>query len=201
VVRSTQNNEIDIAVDQIFTALNAGREVGVKQQRISLEGVPDPVLRSKFFDTLIHGIAQHDFITVTEAYCYKPKGGAIAEEDENGEDAKSVEEIPNVIRVTLKGTGVTKSFVIDDLYANGYYVVKTVWRVRSSKSLDADVFELEAQFGEPVSCTNFSYQVKWAHIFEDGRLTERKRSPKSDEQDALFRLIEAAAKLAYEGLH
>jgi hypothetical protein len=55
---------------------------------------------------------------------------------------------------------------------------------------------LEAQFGEPDSCTEFSYQARTALIFEDGKITDKKRTPKSDEQDNLLRLIEAAAKIA-----
>ena len=200
VVRSTQNSEIDIAVDQIFTALNAAREKPVKQDRISLEGIADPALRCKFFDDLIKGLEGHDFVTVTEAFCYKPKLASIVNEDGGDGVAKGVEDEPNVVRVTLKGTGVNKSFVIADLYAKGYYIVKTVWRVRPNKSLDSDTFELEAQFAEPVTCTSFSYQARSAIIFEDGQLTEKRRLPKSEEQDCLFRLIEAAAKKAYVGL-
>jgi hypothetical protein len=197
-VRSTQNSEIDIAVDQVFTAINAQRPAPVKQDRISLEGVADPAMRCKFFEELVQGIDHHNFVTVTEAFCYKPKVNVISTEEDH--DSKELEDQPNVVRVTLKGTGVTKSFVIGDLYAKGYYIVKVVWRVKPKKSLDADVFELEAQFGEPVTCTNFSYQARTAILFEDGKLTEKKRTPKIDEQDAIFRLIEAAAKKAYSQL-
>jgi hypothetical protein len=198
VVRSTQNSEIDIAVDQVFAAINAQREVPVEQDRISLEGISDPVQRCKFFDTLVQGIEHHSFVTVTEAFCYKPKGAANLTDE--SDDPKELEDQPNVVRVTLKGTGVTKSFVIDDLYAKGYYIVKVVWRVKPTKSFDSDVFELEAQFGEPTTCTNFSYLARTAILFEDGKLTEKKRTPKLEEQDTLFRLIEAAAKAAYSGL-
>jgi len=66
--------------------------------------------------------------------------------------------------------------------------------------MDSDVFELEAQFGEPETCSDFSYQARAALIFEDGKLTDKKRTPKADEQDNLFRLIEAAAKVAISAL-
>lgn len=134
---------------------------------------------------------------MTEAFCYKPR---IKPSVDDEEKEKELEDQPNVVRVTLKGTGVTKSFVIDELYEKGYYIVKVVWRVKPLSSLDADVFELEAQFGEPDSCTEFSYQAKSVLIFEDGKITDKKRAPKSDEQDNLFRLIEAAAKVALANL-
>ena len=130
---------------------------------------------------------------MTEAFCYKPRIKVSVNDDEK---EKELEDQPNVVRVTLKGTGVTKSFVIDELYEKGYYIVKVVWRVKPKSSLDADLFELEAQFGEPDSCTEFSYQARTVLIFEGGKVTDKKRTPKSDEQDNLLRLIEAAAKIA-----
>lgn len=66
--------------------------------------------------------------------------------------------------------------------------------------MDADLFELEAQFGEPDSCTEFSYQARNVLIFEDGKVTDKKRTPKLEEQDNLFRLIEAAAKISLSTL-
>ena len=198
VARSTQNSFTDMAVNQVFSAINSGRDTPVKQVRISLEGYADPAARTKFFDSLIHGIGQHTFVTVTEAYCYKPKVKvAIKDDDEEGSE---LEDQPNVVRVTLKGTGVTKSFVIDELFDKGYYIVKVVWRVRPNSSVDADLFELEAQFGEPVSCTDFSYQARCVHIVEAGKLTEKKRMPKSEEQDSLYLRIEEAAKASITAL-
>jgi hypothetical protein len=194
VARSTQNAFTDIAIDQVFAAINSARETPVKQKRISLEGYADPAARTKFFETLIKSIDQHTFVTVTEAFCYKPRVKPSIKDDADAE--QELEDQPNVVRVTLKGTGVTKSFVIDELYEKGYYIVKVVWRVKPTASMDADVFELEAQFGEPDTCTDFSYQARCAIIFENGKLTEKKRTPKADEQDTLFRLMEAAAKVS-----
>lgn len=194
VARSTQNAFTDIAIDQVFSAINSGREIPVKQNRISLEGYADPKIRTKFFQTLIQSIANHAFVTVTEAYCYMPRVKPSLGDDEG--EKQNLEDQPNVVRVTLKGTGVTKSFVIDELYEKGYYIVKVVWRVKPKSSMDADLFELEAQFGEPDSCTEFSYQARNVLIFEDGKVTDKKRTPKLEEQDNIFRLIEAAAKIS-----
>ena len=198
VARSTQNSFTDIAIDQVFRAINSSREKPVKQNRISLEGYADPRARTKFFQTLIYSIQNHNFVTVTEAFCYKPRAKDSSNEEE--ENDKELEDQPNVVRVTLKGTGVTKSFVIDELYEKGYYIVKVAWRVKPTSSLDADIYELEAQFGEPNSCTEFSYQARSVLLFEDGKVTDKKRLPKSEEQDNLFRLIEAAAKVALASL-
>lgn len=97
VVRSTQNSYADIAVDQVFSVINLARDTPVKQNRVSLEGYADPVVRTKFFQTLINSIENHTFVTVTEAFCYKPKTKQSVADDD-GE--KELEDQPNVVRVT-----------------------------------------------------------------------------------------------------
>jgi hypothetical protein len=198
VVRNTQNKFTDIAVDQTFAAINHERDALIGSRRVTLTGHPDPEKRIKFFNSLINGVEEHPLITVTEAYCYKPQVGALADDDEDGD--KDLEELSFVERVSLKGKGVTKSFVISDLYDKGYYIVKVVWHVKPSASLDSDIYEIEAQFSEPKDCTDFSYQVRCVILCEEGKPTKKKRTPKSEEQDALFRLVETAAKNALSTL-
>lgn len=200
VIRSTQNSFTDTALEHVLAALSKVIGAPPEKTLISLEGRPDPKDRITFFDRLVRDIEGHDFVTVTEAYCFKPKKkSGIKDEDEEDDDG-DVEKHPHVERVNLKGTGVTKSFVAKELYDQDYYVVKVVWRVRPKGSLDADVYELEAQFGEPESCTSFSYQARSVIVVEAGKPTEKKRAPKREEEDRIFRLIEAAAKKVLKGL-
>jgi hypothetical protein len=196
VVRSTQNRFIDSVVDTTFSALAATDGPAFHPKRISLEAIADPKRRTEFFDYLTKNIQAHELVTVCEAYCFKPKGNSSHEDD--SESDTGLEDQPFVERVTLKGTGVNRSFVIDELFEQGYYIVKTAWRVKPTSSMDSDVFELEAQFSTPDSCTDFSYQVRAVYVCEEGKVTDKKRICKSDEQDKLFRLIEAAAKSAWQ---
>jgi hypothetical protein len=196
-VRSTKNTFADAILDEVFSAMKANVGHELPRSSVGLEGYADPSVRTKFFESLMHGIAGHDFVTVTEAFCFKPKVAAtIKEDEESDEEPPDLEKQPYVERVGLKGSGVNKTFVIDELYAKGYYIIKVVWRVKSKASIDSDVFELEAQFSEPQTCTGFSYQVRCAYLNENGKITDKKRSAKLSEQDAIFRLIEAAAKTA-----
>lgn len=202
VVRSTKNQFADSIVDEVFGELKKTYGKEIPRGAVSLEGTTDPALRTKFFESLMHGIPGHAFVTVTEAFCFKPKVAASIKVEEEGEDEEEedLEKQPYVERVSLKGSGVNKTFVIDELYAKGYYIIKVVWRVKPTKSLDSDVFELEAQFSDPASCTGFSYQTRTAYVCEEGKLTDKKRAPKREEEDALFRLIEAAATAAIDSL-
>lgn len=191
IVRSTQNKEIDPLVEQVVEKLKLSIDTPIERSRINMESITDHVLRTKFFEQMMNDIQGYKFVTVTEAFCFKPK--AIVSDDER-EEEDDVEKSPYVERVGLRGEGVNRSFVIDDLYKKEYYVIKVVWRIKSTKNTDGDIMEVEAQFSSPESCTDFSYRTKSVIICEDGRQTAKKRSPKKEEQDSLFRLIEEAAK-------
>ncbi len=193
VVRSTQNSYVDAAVQRIRSSLETIRGESLTTSAITLESHADPKERTAFFESLIKGIPGYAFVTVTEAYCFKPKVAEAIEEDEE----KELEEQPYVDRVTLRGQGVNRSFVIDDLYRAGYYIVKVVWQVKSKASLDSDIFELEAQFSNPASCTDFSYQHRCVIHCAEGKPTDKKRPPGALEQSAIFRLLEQAATEAY----
>lgn len=197
VVRNTQNSFADDVVAEVVAALNAERDTAINPRKIILTGYPDPVKRTEFFTKLLASIDGYQAVTVTEAYCYKAKASAFGDDEDPD---RPLEESPHVERVTLKGSGVTKSFVYDGLYERGYYIVKVVWQVRSTSSIDADLYELEVQFSEPKECTNLSYQARAVLICEEGKFTGKKRSPKKPEQDEFARLIEKASKIAFASL-
>ncbi len=194
VVRSTQNTDIDPIVESLLTTLRIATGDELERSRINMEGINDPVLRTQFFEDLIKGIDGFIFSTVTEAYCFKPRNsGSISNDDDQPDDLESS---PYVEKVAMRGEGVNRSFVIRDLYKKGYYIVKVVWRMREKAKIDSDIFEVEAQFSRPESCTDFSYRVKSVIIVDEGKQTSKKRSAKIDERDAIFRLVELAAKRA-----
>jgi len=197
VVRSTQNNFTDGAVDVVFAELARAIGAPVDRVRIGLQDRVDHRLRTQFFEKLMRGIHGHDFLTVTDAYCFKPKTRAAIESDDSERD---LEDQPYVERVSLRGQGVNRSIVFDDLSNDSYFIVKVVWRVRPTGQIDHDIYELEAQFSSPATCTDFSYQAKSVIAVENGRVTERKRTPLREEQDSLNRGIEDAAKEAYKAL-
>lgn len=196
LVRSTQNPDIDPIVEMVVSKLSETVEGEVQRTRINLESIADPVLRTRFFESLIKDIAGHKFLTVTEAYCYKPKVAEAISEEEMEDEVEDVEQLPYVERVGLRGEGVNRSFVIKDLYEKGYYIVKVVWRVQLTSRIDSDIFELEAQFSHPGNCTGFAYRTKSVIMVDEGKVTTKRRSPKKEEEDNLFRMIEQAAKRA-----
>jgi hypothetical protein len=193
LIRSTQNTDIDPLVDQIVSKLEGSISGTLDRVRISLEGFTDPKIRTGFFENLTASMTGYSLIDLTEAYCFKPRAKALMSEDEEEERPADVEKSPHVERVTLRGDSLNKSFIIDDLYKDNYYIVKIVWQIRVKNKIDSDIFELEAQFGRPDVCTGFSYQIRSVFICDEGKITGKKRSPKKEEMDTIYRLIESAA--------
>jgi hypothetical protein len=196
VVRSTQNTDIDPVVESVVASLKASADGDLSRSRINMESIADPIARTQFFESLMKDIDGYIFSTVTEAYCFKPKLSELGGDDDDASEPEELESSPYVEKVGLRGEGVNRSFVIKDLYKKGYYIVKVVWRARLKDKIDSDIFELEAQFSRPDSCTGFSYRVKSVILVDEGKTTSKKRSAKIEERDSLFRLIELAAKRA-----
>jgi len=196
ILRSTQNNEIDPIVESVISTLEVNVGAPLERSRVNLESIVDPVLRTKFFEILIKGIDKHKFVTVTEAYCFKPKVMESATSDDEESTSEEIEKLPYVEKVSLRGEGVNRSFVMKELYSRGYYIVKVVWRLQEIGKVNSDIFELEAQFSNVEKCVGFSYKARTAIILEDGVMTKKRRSPKRDEEDNFYHLIERAAKNA-----
>lgn len=204
IIRSSQNDFADIIRKKIIGKLSKVIGKEIVPAEIGLEGFPNPKLRTQFFEHLIAGIDDVNFVTMTEAYCFKPnqkvkenqkKEEELDGEDEDSETSKPLEKLPYVERVNLKGHGVNRTFEIKNLYDNGFYIVKVVWRVQEKRS-DGDVFEIEAQFSAPDSCTGFSYMLRSIIACEGGKILDKKRMPSKIEQDKLSMLIEKAGKQA-----
>lgn len=192
IIRSTQNLDIDPLVEQVVSKLESAVPGTLSRVRVSLEAFTDPKIRTSFFENLIEGVKGYTFIDLTEAYCFKPKAKrSITDIDD--ETSADVEKSPFVERVTLRGDRVNKSFLINDLYKENYYIVKVVWHIRLMNQIDSDIYELEAQFGRPDVCTGFSYQIKSVFICDNGKISNKKRSPKKEEMDKIYRLVESAA--------
>ncbi|MBT2791944.1 hypothetical protein [Paraburkholderia strydomiana] len=199
-VRNTHNNYTDSVVEKICKFLGEASGETISKTTVNLQSHPEATKRTAFFEALIKGVDNHELVTVTEAFCYKPPKGKLQDDDDDDNDEKELEDSPLVERVGLRGRAVTKSLVIDGLYKSGYYIIKVIWQVKPKISLDSDIFELEAQFSEPGDCTGFSYQTKRVLIFEEGKITDKTRHPKAAEEAALAQMIEQAAKSAYKAI-
>ncbi|EMM1072500.1 TPA: hypothetical protein NPQ70_001484 [Klebsiella variicola subsp. variicola] len=159
----------------------------LKINEISLSHNTSSDVRTLFFDKLIRTLDGYDLMDVTDAYVYHPKPESIEAED--GDTETGV----HVSRASLKGEGVLKSDELSDLYDRGFYIWKIKWKVKE-KLADPDIFELEAQFGDPLNCTNFSYLVKGVRKYKaNGQYFSKPQKLSGRDAERFNNLIESRA--------
>ncbi|MXN76425.1 hypothetical protein GR157_16985 [Burkholderia sp. 4701] len=165
---------------------------------VSLEHVHDPAKRSQFFMELIKNVKGFKFRDVTDAYVYKPKLTTDVEE----EDLPATVDIGvHITKASLKGEGVLQSDELRILFSKGFYLWKIVWHAVSEKALEPDLYEFEAQFSEPETCTKFSYLPRGFYKMQEDSVFNKSRTGLADGEDiSLGRRIEEAARAVAKGL-
>ncbi|WP_426785281.1 hypothetical protein ACP3TB_17165 [Rahnella variigena] len=157
---------------------------------ISLENIEDPIKRTDFFKRLINGLDGYELDDVTDAYVYHPKPKVVEEADEDADTDTGI----HISKASLKGEGVLKSEELTSLYDRGFYICKIRWRVKE-KTVDPDIFEFEAQFGDPLDFKKFSYISRGVKKYKSPNEYNKSSTPLRDSQELFFnRLIEKTAR-------
>ncbi|WEP43529.1 hypothetical protein NNQ27_11645 [Cronobacter dublinensis subsp. infanticibi] len=168
--KQSEDSNLDLKVNEITLSHNTSADV-----------------RTLFFDKLIRTLEGYKLLDVTDAYVYHPKPETIEAEDGNTETGV------HVSKASLKGEGVLNSDELSDLYERGFYIWKIKWKV-VEKLADPDIFELEAQFGDPLNCTNFSYLVKGVRKYKaNGQYFSKPQKLSAREAERFNKLIENRA--------
>ena len=189
VIRSTQNEYMNSVRDMILSKMESAAAAPIEKHVISLFGYPSPDVRSKFFFNLVNGLNRYTTLDVTDVYVYKP----------GLEDEESVDVDTHVERVTLKGTGVSRSDMLSSLAIDGYYIVKIGWKVRETDGA-GHIYDIEAVFADPVSCADFSFIVLGVYQNDSGWPSKHRRVPFKDEITQIARAIEARSRELLKGL-
>ncbi|MDV0440322.1 hypothetical protein [Xanthomonas sacchari] len=185
-IRSTQNSYIDSVRDTFIGALKKEVSTDLARVDVSLYDYPEPKIRSRFFYDLFSGLPGYSFRDVTDVYVYKPKSGFLSEEV----DVDS----PQVERVALRGSGVSKTKLFNDLAAEGYYTVRVGWQAVGMFDR-GHLYSIEVVFADPVGCTGLSYVVLGVNERDEKSGFRRaRRSPTKGETEQLSKAIEARAR-------
>ncbi|BBP18561.1 hypothetical protein R1H30_11640 [Escherichia coli] len=139
------NKKMEVVTSLIFDAL-AEKHSSLIRDEINLEDVIDKSLVSKLFDKLTTSMEGYSLVSVTDVYVYNPD-----KDDGTGSHIK---------KASLSGTGVTLSKELGSLYKKGFYIWRIVWTVTDDRYLDSDIYEIEALFSEPETCSDFAFLVK-----------------------------------------
>ena len=162
-------------------------ETDLVVQEISLSHERSPQKRTEFFDKLIRSLEGYELLDVTDAYVYHPKPEEIEEEHGNPETGV------HVSRASLKGEGVLRSEELSDLYDRGFYIWKIKWKVKE-KLVDPDIYELEAQFNDPLNFKEFSYLVKGVKKYKgSGQYFSKPQKLSARDAERFNKLIENQA--------
>ncbi|EMJ2903649.1 hypothetical protein H0I57_07220 [Yersinia enterocolitica] len=177
----------DIAKKRLAEQGKNPQDAQLDTTEISMENIEDSAKRTEFFTQLINGLDNYDLDDVTDAYIYHPKPKVIEEED--GDIDTGV----HISKASLKGEGVLKSEELTSLYERGFYIWKIRWRVKSL-SADQDIYEFEAQFGDPLEFKDFSYISRGVKKYKGHGIYTKNAVPLDSKKELFFnQLIEKTA--------
>jgi hypothetical protein len=190
IVRNTQNEHMNDVLDSLIGKVEASSASPLQKSVVSLFDIVSSKLRSKFFYDLVHYLPNYKLIDVTDVYIYKAKPESY-EEDEDQED---IDPETHVERVFLRGSGVTRSELLNDLLEKeDYYITKIGWTAKEIMGLGR-LFDIEAVFTDPKNCTGFSFILSGVFPVEDGALSSRRRTPHKDEIEIISQAIEKKSR-------
>lgn len=188
IVRNTHNDYLNNVRDSLIGKIEKGMSEPIKKKAVSLFDITGPKLRSKFFHELVNNLPGYMRKDVTDVFVYKAKPEV--EDDEDDEDDPDT----HVERVALRGNGVTRSQILNELLDdNLYYITKIGWTTQETSGV-GNVYDIEAVFSDPKDCTGFSFILSGVYPFEEGSVSSRRRVPNKHEIDAISRVVEAKAR-------
>ncbi len=193
IVRNTQNEYVNDVRDSLISKLEKASESPLSKVTVSLFDVPSPRLRSKFFHELAFNLPGYQQSDVTAVYVFKARPESI-EKDEETDEAEEGGSETHVERVFMRGQGVTRSEILNELLEkDDYYITKIAWGARETMGAGHD-YDIEATFADPKDCTGFSFILSGVYPGEDGKVATRRRPPLKHEIDDISRVIESKAR-------
>jgi hypothetical protein len=195
IVRNTQNEYIDDVRESLFGKIESASIGPLTKVAVSLFDIPSAKLRSKFFHELVNNLPQYTRCDVTDVYVFKAKPEAVDDEsDDELDDLSSSDPDTHIERVFLRGNGVTRSELLNELLdKEDYYITKIGWTATKSMG-NGNVFDIEAVFSKPKDCTGFSFILSGVFPYEDGKISLRRRAPSKSEIEAISLVVESKAR-------
>lgn len=200
VIRGPQNEKVDGICRDLMSVVEKTVDGKLDIDEISLEYFPEPTDRTLFFVKLIENVPGYKKHDVTDVYVFKPKtkesSTAISDEEADSVDQEDEEPVLgiHITRASLKGEGVLESDEMQSLISKGFYISKIVWQAKEAL-FDSDIFEFEAQFTEPESCTRFSYLIRGHYKYQgDKQYSKSKTQLDPADDKALSKNIDSSAR-------
>lgn len=191
VVRNTQNDYLNGVRETLLAKVEKETSALLTKVVVALFDVPSAKLRSKFFHELASSLPGFVRRDVTDVYVFKAKPETDGEGSEEAGDEGSE---THVERVFLRGSGVSRSEILNGLLdEEDYYVIKMGWTATETMGA-GNVYDIEAGFSDPRDCTGFSFILSGVFPLEEGKISMRRRPPYKHEIDALSKVIESKTR-------
>lgn len=191
IVRNTQNEYLNGVRDTLLAKVEKSTSEPLTKVVVALFDVQSAKLRSKFFHELASSLPGFVRRDVTDVYVFKAKpnleDGGQTEDDSQGAEA-------HVERVFLRGNGVSRSEILNELLdVEDYYIIKMGWTATETMG-GGNVYDIEAGFSDMKDCAGFSFILSGIYPLEDGKISTKRRQPLKHEIDSISRIIEAKAR-------
>lgn len=197
-VRNTHNQFVNDVTQLFIKRLEAAANTNLEKVTVSLSGLTSVRIRSKFFHELASNLPGYLRSDVTAVYVYKAKPNDLHadgdDEEEEEEEEEKTESETHVERVFLRGNGITRSEILNNLLdKDDYYITKIAWCAREVAGTGHD-YDIEAMFANPRDCTGFSFILSGVYPLENGQIATRRRTPFKHEIEAISSVVEAKAR-------
>lgn len=184
-IRSPDNEYVSEITSSLLANIEDKSEEGLETETISLHGITDADIKTKFFEDLISNLEDLTLSDVSDISVYNPETDA---EEDIGVRIK---------KASLNGEGLLKSGELKQFYKKGFFVYKISWSMTEKNTKNPSKYHFQAQFNDPEVCKNFSYIVKGFTKFLDKGEYARSQSPLTPyEETRLMRKLERSAKAA-----
>lgn len=188
-------------VDAMKALLSIKPDLQMVEERVSLSGIRDAVLRTKFFTQLIKTIAGYKYQNATYLTVDRRLVDATDGEGQNGESqegAPAAKKNASVMKgmvnkVSLDGEQVIATDLYQQAAKTGYFITSIFWSCIDEKDARYHI-DCEAGFNEPIKADQFSFDVvrRW-QFSTDGRERQEGVAMTAAERRSLTDLLEAAA--------
>ncbi|WP_054112901.1 hypothetical protein [Marinagarivorans algicola] len=197
VIRRPANKKAEEIEGELKSLLSNSLNQVIKQKTISLESFAQPEARSYFFERLIQSIDGYSLFDVKHVDVkYAHTLGEHDDEEDEDEDAL----LGHIQKAILNGEGVLQSKEFSQLHSSGFYITKITWQSVPDE-MTLDKAEFFASFGNPESCTDFRYMVRYLYANKEvDTYNKTGKAPTAMEKRNLTRLLEKAAARAYDAV-
>jgi hypothetical protein len=198
-------------VNELKSKLIFKENVAPEIQRISLQAVRDPSVRTRFFTELIKSLDGYKYLNATQLNVDRrfPSEETENEGDEVDDESEEVVATASTKRVSEKIKGLVHQVALrgeqvlaDELYQtvekSGYYISNISWSCK--KTIDPRYgIDCVAGFKDPIQADAFSFDVVRAWQYKSGAPDEEETLRTTEpERRKLNRLLEASALKAFD---